>query len=108
MKISHVYLLLAILGALVPFIFFFTFFVEHGVDLNLFVSSLFVNGAAGGFSADLLITSVAFWVYCWEMHRRGKGPSMWPFAFLNLVIGLSFALPLYLFVSHVTRNAAAA
>ncbi len=54
---KNVYLLLAVLGAVVPYAFFIPFMGTHGVDLMAFVGGLFANGAAGGFTADLLITS---------------------------------------------------
>lgn len=56
----NLYLALAILGAVIPYIFFIQFFSTEGVVLQGFVSALFANGAAGGFSADLLITSLVF------------------------------------------------
>ncbi|MFK7915216.1 MAG: DUF2834 domain-containing protein [Pseudomonadales bacterium] len=89
------YLLLAIIGALVPMAFFAGFFADQGVSLPGFASALFVNGAAGGFAADLLITSLVFWI---AMFARPGGPSPWLFIALNLCIGLSCALPAYLFV----------
>jgi len=51
----------------------------------------------------LLISSVVFWVAAFELWRRDRGPVPWPFVLINLCIGLSFALPLYLFVRHLTR-----
>jgi hypothetical protein len=93
---KNLYLILAILGAVVPYLFFFQFFAELGMDLPAFVGALFANGAAGGFTADLLITSLVFWTY---IFRRKEGPTPWPFVLLNLTIGLSCALPAYLYVS---------
>ena len=90
-----VYLLLAIVGALVPIAFFVDFFLAQGISLPVFVRALFVNGAAGGFAADLLITSLVFWI---AMFSRKDGPSPWLFIVLNLSIGLSCALPAYLYV----------
>ena len=92
---KNVYLVLAIVGAVVPYLFFFGFFADHGLDLPTFVGALFANGAAGGFTADLLITSAVFWLY---MFTREGGPSPWLFIVLNLSIGLSCALPAYLYV----------
>lgn len=89
------YLLLAIIGALVPLAFFAGFFADAGFSLPVFARALFVNGAAGGFAADLLITSLVFWI---AMFSRPAGPSPWPFIVLNLCIGLSCALPAYLYV----------
>ena len=97
------YLVLAVVGAIIPLTFFAQFFFGGGGEaapLN-FVSALFVNGAAGGFAADLLISSFVFWGYMW--HRRASGPKMFPFVALNLFIGLSCALPAYLYAA--TSNA---
>ncbi|TDF34627.1 DUF2834 domain-containing protein [Alteromonadaceae bacterium M269] len=95
------YLLFAIIGAVVPFIFFIDFFqTEAQSD---FIGALFVNGAAGGFSADLLITSFVFWIYMWK--RKSNGPNPVPFIFVNLFIGLSCALPAYLYFSMKSDKA---
>lgn len=93
--VKNLYLILAIVGAIVPYVFFIDFFASEGLALTGFVSGLFVNGAAGGFSADLLITSAVFWTY---LFSRNDGPKAWPFVLINLTIGLSCALPLYLYM----------
>lgn len=92
---NNVYLILAILGAVVPYVFFLDFFAAEGLALGGFVTALFANGAAGGFTADLLITSLVFWIVIFS---RRDGPAAWPFVLVNLTIGLSCALPAYLYV----------
>ena len=101
---KKVYLLLAILGAVVPYVFFFGFFVTEGLNLPAFVSALFANGPSGGFTADVLISSLVFWLY---MFSRPGGPKPWLFIALNLTIGLSCALPAYLYAvtpAHQRRH----
>ena len=93
---KNLYLILAVIGAVVLYLFFFQFFGQVGIDLPAFIGALFTNGAAGGFTADLLITSFVFWVY---MFNRREGPAPWLFVALNLTIGLSCALPAYLYAS---------
>ena len=94
----NVYLLLAVIGAIVPFCFFLSFFQDPAsAATGGFVSALFVNGAAGGFTVDLLISSLVFWLWMWT--RRDSGPAAWPFVIVNLLIGLSCALPAYLYFS---------
>ncbi|MEM7016184.1 MAG: DUF2834 domain-containing protein [Pseudomonadota bacterium] len=88
---SIVFLGLAIIGTIVPYIFFFQYFAANGSAG--FIEALFVNGAAGGFSADLLITSLAFWIYLFNQ----KVQYTWVYIAANLTIGLSCALPLYLY-----------
>jgi len=94
---KRIYLVLAIVGAILPYVFFFQFFQTEGIDLQAFVGALFVNGAAGGFSADLLFTSFVFWFFMFTQQKREKGPSPYLFIILNLAIGLSCALPAYLY-----------
>lgn len=89
------YLLLAILGAVAPWVFFARFFAAHGVT-GQFVPSLFVNGAAGGITADLLISSVVFWILLAVEGRRVGIGHRWVLVVINLAIGLSCALPLFL------------
>lgn len=94
---KKLYLVLAVVGAIVPYIFFFQFFQTEGLGLAAFVEALFVNGAAGGFSADLLFSSFVFWLFMFTQQKRSKGPTPYLFILLNLAIGLSCALPAYLY-----------
>lgn len=93
---KHFYLIAAIVGALAPYVFFTDFALTEGIDLVAFIQALFANGAVAGFTTDLLISSVVFWVFMWT--RRETGPQPWLFIVLNLTIGLSCALPAYLWV----------
>lgn len=93
---KNAYLAAAVIGALVPGFFFFSFIQDNGLDLPAFVSALFANGAAGGFTADLLISSFVFWAFMFQQRKRVNGPNPLIFIALNLCIGLSCALPAYL------------
>ena len=92
---KQLYLILAVVGAIVPYLFFYEFIVAEGLNLPAFMAALFANGAAGGFTADILISSVVFWIF---LFNRTEGPRPWLFIVLNLTIGLSCALPAYLYV----------
>lgn len=94
---KYIYLSLAIIGAIIPYVFFIGFFQTHGFDGVIFAAALFENGAAGGFSADLLISSFVFWLFMLLQHKKGDGPTPYIFILLNLTIGLSCALPAYLY-----------
>ncbi len=94
---KKLYLLLAIIGAIVPYFFFFQFIQAEGVNIPAFISALFVNGAAAGFSADLLLASFIFWLFMFREVKESNGPKPYIFIVLNLIIGLSCALPAYLY-----------
>ena len=100
------YLVLAIVGGIIPYIFFMQHFGQFGIDLVQFTQALFVNGAAGGFTADLLISSFVFWIAMFSRHRAGKGPGPWLFVAINLTIGLSCALPAYLYANEKSKGVA--
>jgi hypothetical protein len=97
---KQLYLILAIVGGIAPYVFFFQHFASSGLALNEFVAALFVNGAAGGFTVDLLLSSAVFWIAIIHRHRLGKGPNPIAFVVLNLCIGLCCALPAYLYAHH--------
>lgn len=99
-----VYLLLAIAGTLIPVLCFLEFFGSEGFSAFRFAEGIFANGAAAGFTADLFISSFAFWAF---MFSRPEGPKPWLFIAMNLCIGLSLALPAYLYVTERRRAAAA-
>lgn len=91
------YLIAAVAGTVLPYVFFVDYFQTHGIGLASFVAGLFANGAAGGFSADLLVSSFVFWGFLWQDHARAGVRHPGLYVLLNLAIGLSCALPLYLF-----------
>lgn len=100
---KKVYLILAIAGAVVPYLFFFRFFGANGLDLPAFLGAIFANDAASGFTLDLLISSLVFWLFMFGQARRGDAPGPLPFIAINLTIGLSCALPAYLYAREVRR-----
>jgi hypothetical protein len=95
---KKVYLIAAIIGTVIPCIFFFNFIQQNGINFPLFINELFANNAAGGFAADLLISSFVFWIFMFQQQKRAHGPKPWLFIALNLGIGLSCALPAYMYV----------
>lgn len=97
MNIRTLYLVLAVIGAVVPYAFFLQHFQSAGLSLWSFLSALFANGAAGGFTADLLITSFVFWIAIIRQHRINRGPAPLAFIVINLLVGLSCALPAWLY-----------
>jgi len=97
MNLKRLYLVLAIVGAVVPYLFFTRHFESAGFGLSSFTAAVFANPAAGGFTADLLLTSFIFWIAMFEQRSAGKGPKPALYIVLNLFIGLSCALPAYLY-----------
>jgi hypothetical protein len=92
---KNVYLGLAVLGAVVPYLFFVQHFAAAGLSLLAFIAAGFANPGASGLTADLLLSSVVFWVYLFAAGDGRRAALLIP---VNLLIGLSCALPLYLYL----------
>ncbi|MBC8717169.1 DUF2834 domain-containing protein [Ochrobactrum sp. Marseille-Q0166] len=95
---KNFYLAMSVVGTFIPWIFFGSFFSQHGLDIWLFLQSLFVNGAAAGFSADVLITILVFWVWSWRDAAKHNVAQWWLIFPASFCVGLSLAFPLYLYL----------
>lgn len=90
-----VFLLLAIVGAIVPMVYFVSWFNEFGWSLGAMVEAWNVNDATTGLVYDLTIAALALTIFViWETVRNRR--------WINLVaipatfcIGVSCGLPLY-------------
>ena len=96
----NLYLLLTVVGTLIPVVLFLEHFDAHGADPVLFLRSGFATLVASALTADLFIASAVFWAWIFSRHgARDGAPNPWPFVALNLLVGLSCALPLYLYLT---------
>ena len=93
-----IYLALAIWGAIHPMYYFVSWFNENGYDLMAMVDAWHVNAATSGLVWDLTIAAVALTVFILSevaVRRNWVALIAIPATFL---IGVSFGLPLYLFL----------
>jgi len=97
---KNLYLVLAIVGAIVPYVFYFQFIQTEGMNFPLFISSIFANNPARGFTADVLMATGVFWVFIFHRASQSKGPKPALFFVLSWTIGLSCALPAYLYANE--------
>ena len=105
---SKAYLALAVLGAIVPVAIFGAFVVEYGFDVVRFGNDVVGSIPALMVFADVFVSSLVFWFWMSrEAPAAGMG-SWWPFVVANLLVGLSFALPLFLYFRERRRAAAPA
>jgi hypothetical protein len=91
-----VYLALAVVGVIAPYAFFLQWFGSGDVGFRAFLEQMFATPVAGGLSADLTMSSIVFWVWSWGEARRRGMRRWWLYVVANLAVGLSLALPLFL------------
>jgi len=89
------YLGLAFIGAALPLYFFLQPAGIALTNLGGIIGLGYANPVAGGLTTDLLISSFVFWIYMFS--GTNDAPRPWAFIALNLLIGLSCALPAYLY-----------
>lgn len=98
MKLKHLYLVLAIIGIVLPYYFLITFLKAHGLDGRVFLQQLFGTQISTFFVVDLIIASIVFIVYLPQEAKRYSIHSWWLYLIPLFGVGLSFALPLFLYV----------
>ena len=98
------YLLAAILGAILPLSQLVPFLTTHGLDLKLFFTFLFSNGVSGFFGMDVIVSSFVLWIFVFAEGRRLGMRRLWVYVVCNLAVGVSLALPLFLLFRERTLD----
>jgi hypothetical protein len=97
-----IYIILCILGTIIPYAFFVPFLAENGLDLGLFAQEMFATQVASFFSADVLVSSLALWAFIFFELRKRHIKNWWLAIIGNLAVGVSLALPLFLLLRELT------
>ena len=95
---QYLYLTAAALGTVLPLFFFIPFLWSNGFDIPLFFRQLFQNQVSSFFGMDVLVSSLALWLFVFSEGRRRGMKNLWAYILCNLLVGVSLALPLFLFV----------
>jgi hypothetical protein len=98
MTTKHLYLVLALLGLAAPYYFFISFLLAHGPDGPAFLQQLFATPISTFFAVDLVISCVVFVLLLRQESARYAIENWWVYLVALLTVGLSFALPLFLYV----------
>ena len=94
-----VYLVLVVLGAVMPFRYFIPWFQENGFDLALLLEAWHANDAASGLVWDLTVAATALIIWmCAEVYQRKDYWVLLLCIPATFCIGVSCGLPLYLFL----------
>jgi hypothetical protein len=94
---KNIFLILAIIGFIVPYYFFLRLPAENGFNLPSLVQPFFANSFMKGAAMDLTISVIVFWTYAFMEARKLQMKNAWVYALATLLVGLSFALPLFLY-----------
>ena len=67
------------------------------LNLALLVEQLFGTPISTFFAVDLIITAVVFWIFLYQEARRLQMSRWWVYLIATVLVGPSFALPLFLY-----------
>lgn len=96
MRKKNIFLILAILGFVAPYYFFLQISPANGFDLPLLIQPMFANNFMKGVGMDLTVSVIVFWVFMFSEANRLQMKNPWVYLLATLLVGLSFALPLFL------------
>ncbi len=99
------YLVAAILGTILPLSQFIPFLATNGFDVPFFFRQLFQNPVSAFFGMDVIVSSFVLWVFVFSEGRRRGMKNLWLYVVCNLTVGVSLALPLFLFFRERTLKA---
>lgn len=94
----HIYLLLAVLGAVLPMYYFVSWFAAHGFDIGAMIEAWNVSDATTGLVWDLTVAAAALFVWAIRETARSRRWLNLVALPVTLVIGVGSGLPLYLWL----------
>ena len=98
MKLRTIYLILCVLGALLPLSQFVPWIVENGLNLPLFFHELFSTNVGGFFGMDVIVSAVVLFIFLFSEGKHLEIPNLWIPVVATLSIGVSLGLPLFLYM----------
>lgn len=92
------YLVLFVLGSVLPLSQLVPWAAVHGADPRLFLSELFANHVSGFFALDVIVSAVVLFTWIATERRRLGLRHAWLPVLATLAIGVSAGLPLLLYM----------
>lgn len=98
---KYFYLVLCVIGTLIPYAFFVPFLMQHGFAFGEFMVQIWANPVSRFFAADVVIASIVAWAMMARESQRRDIKYWWVAMVSTFIVGLSLALPLFLFMREL-------
>jgi len=98
MKPRTIYLLLCVIGFVVPYAVFVPWVAQHGLDMRLFVQQMLANRISTFFSLDVIVSAIVLLRFAAAESARLRIPRRWLVLLATLLVGVSLGLPLFLYL----------
>lgn len=98
---KYVYLILAILGAIIPLKEFISFINENGLDFSILLRQAFDNHISAFAWLDVIITVIVIVVMTVDFGKKSEVKHLWIPILASFTVGASFGLPLLMFMREL-------
>jgi len=105
MNQKYIYLILCVLGFILPMSQFIPWVLEHGPNVALFFRELFSTRIGGFFGLDVIVSALALFAFIYYDGKKYNLKNLWVPVVATLSIGVSFGLPLYLYMRYQSNKA---
>lgn len=98
MKLKTIYVVLCLLGAVLPYWHFVPWLAQNGPNIPLFFQQLFANHIGAFFGMDVFVSAAALVVFILSERSRLGVRTWWLPLIAVLAVGVSLGLPLFLYL----------
>lgn len=98
---KNIYLVLTIIGTLLPLSQLYKFLFENGLNIRLFIDQLFINNISSFFGMDVIISAVVTAIFIAYESKRLFIKNSWICYIGLLFAGVSCGLPLFLYLREI-------
>jgi uncharacterized protein DUF2834 len=105
MKLKTVYLLLCVMGVILPYGEFVPWVLRNGLKMQGFFQLLFANRVSAFFAMDVLVSSLVLWLFVRTEGRRLGVRRLWLPLLGLLTVGVSLGFPLFLYLRELALGA---
>ena len=92
------YLLLAVIGAVLPYSQFIPWLAAHGLNLRLLFEELFAGHVSAFFGLDVIVSALVLLIFIFREGTQRKMRMLWLPVAATCLIGVSCGLPLFLYL----------
>ena len=108
MKLRYLYLVFAVLGLILPYSQFIPWIAEHhALNMSIFLRDLFANRISAFFAMDVIVSAVVLISFIQSEGKRLQMRLLWLPTLGTLLVGVSFGLPLFLYLRQRQTNQSA-
>jgi len=102
MKLRYLYLVLALIGLILPYSQFLPWIMDHhGLNISLFVHDMFANQISAFFTIDVIVSAIVLIVFILDEGQRLGMRTLWLPVIATLLVGVSLGLPLFLYLRQI-------